>query len=79
MARKSKITRQTDEAAGGGAAEAAPITPPEPASAAPEEGSVPRGARLCLSEFEHPYRREVHESDDAFYWLLTQKRKIIDS
>lgn len=77
--KSSRTTRQTDESAGGGAAEAAPTTPPEPVSAAPASGDVPRGARLCLSEFEHPYRREVHESEDAFYWLLTQKRQIIDS
>lgn len=72
-----KPARQSDETAGGGATEASPAEAPAPV--APAAGEPPRGARLCLSEFEHPYRREVHESDDAFYWLLTQKRKIVDS
>ena len=43
------------------------------------EYGIPAGARLCLSEFEHPYSREVYETDDVFFWLLRQKREVVGS
>ena len=59
--------------------EGAPAAPPAPAEAPVAADPIPRGARLCTSYFRQPYRREVYENDEAYFWQVLRKREVIGS